>query len=220
MITLSGNPGRLKIAAAGGADRRSAKNADAPIDQSRKAHHPAWPLHSPEGGPEALAACYPFQTCRRRTSGGHLEVTCWRWQSVKRALPLEIGEGQAGLQSPRRATVVAVTVLDITGIIVTVAAAVILTLTDEADRRWWWAVGMASLVAVFTTALLIRIADQRRSFIEASLRLAQQLEDLEQRRGELPIPLLELAMARHNAALASGDIALADRLAILISRHR
>jgi hypothetical protein len=36
-------------AAAGGADRRSAKNAAAPNDQSRKAHHPAWPLHSPEG---------------------------------------------------------------------------------------------------------------------------------------------------------------------------
>jgi hypothetical protein len=36
-------------AATGGADRRSAKNAAAPKDQSREAHHSAWPLHSPEG---------------------------------------------------------------------------------------------------------------------------------------------------------------------------
>ncbi len=37
-------------AAGGGADRRAAKNADAPMNQSREAHHPARPLHSPEGG--------------------------------------------------------------------------------------------------------------------------------------------------------------------------
>jgi hypothetical protein len=35
--------------AAGGADRSSAKNAAAPMHQSREAHHPARPLHSPEG---------------------------------------------------------------------------------------------------------------------------------------------------------------------------
>jgi hypothetical protein len=35
--------------AAGGADRSSAKNAAAPMHQSRDAHHPARPLHSPEG---------------------------------------------------------------------------------------------------------------------------------------------------------------------------
>ena len=37
-------------AAGGGAGRRSAKNAAAPMNQSREAHHSAWPLHSPEGG--------------------------------------------------------------------------------------------------------------------------------------------------------------------------
>ena len=37
-------------AAEGGADRRSAKNAARPIDQSREAHRSAWPLHSPRGG--------------------------------------------------------------------------------------------------------------------------------------------------------------------------
>jgi hypothetical protein len=35
--------------AGGGADRRSAKNAHRPMDQSREAHLAAWPLHSPEG---------------------------------------------------------------------------------------------------------------------------------------------------------------------------
>jgi hypothetical protein len=42
-------PGSAEIAAEGGADRRSAKDADRPINQSREAHHPARPLHSPEG---------------------------------------------------------------------------------------------------------------------------------------------------------------------------
>jgi hypothetical protein len=34
------------------------KGADAPLNQSREAHHPAWPLHSPRGGhePHAVAA--------------------------------------------------------------------------------------------------------------------------------------------------------------------
>jgi hypothetical protein len=36
--TLCGDQGRLEIAAEGGADRRSAKNADRPINQSREAH--------------------------------------------------------------------------------------------------------------------------------------------------------------------------------------
>jgi len=41
--------GQAPIAAEGGADRRSAKNADAPINQSREAHHSARPHQSPEG---------------------------------------------------------------------------------------------------------------------------------------------------------------------------
>jgi len=37
------------MATAGGADRRSAKNADRPMNLSREAHHTARPQHSPEG---------------------------------------------------------------------------------------------------------------------------------------------------------------------------
>jgi len=47
--TRRGNQGRLETAAEGGADRRHAKIAAAPMDQSREAHHPARPHHSPEG---------------------------------------------------------------------------------------------------------------------------------------------------------------------------
>ncbi len=49
------------MAAAGGADRRSAKNAAAPMDQSREAHHSARPHHSPEGGqsPAGFAGDWP-----------------------------------------------------------------------------------------------------------------------------------------------------------------
>jgi hypothetical protein len=47
--TLRGNQARLQIAVEGGADRRSAKKAAAPMDQSREAQHPARPLHFPEG---------------------------------------------------------------------------------------------------------------------------------------------------------------------------
>jgi hypothetical protein len=48
--TPTWQPGQAWIAAAGGADCRSAKNAAAPINQSREAHHTARPLHSPERG--------------------------------------------------------------------------------------------------------------------------------------------------------------------------
>jgi hypothetical protein len=56
-------PGRVEIAAAGGADRRSAKNADRPLNQSREALLAAWPLHSPEGGQSAavVAADWPHE---------------------------------------------------------------------------------------------------------------------------------------------------------------
>jgi hypothetical protein len=45
------------MAAAGGAGRRSAKNAAWPLNQSREAHHSAWPLHSPVGGPVGRGFC-------------------------------------------------------------------------------------------------------------------------------------------------------------------
>ena len=48
--------GQAQIAAGGGAGRRSAKIAAAPLDQSCEAHRSARPLHSPEGGHEPQAA--------------------------------------------------------------------------------------------------------------------------------------------------------------------
>jgi hypothetical protein len=56
-------PRPARIAAAGGADRRSAINAAAPMDQSRAAHLAARPLHSPEGGQSAavFAADWPHE---------------------------------------------------------------------------------------------------------------------------------------------------------------
>ena len=56
-------PGQVGIAAAGGADRRSAKNAAAPMDQSREAHHAARPLHSPEGAMSRHVAELGQRTC-------------------------------------------------------------------------------------------------------------------------------------------------------------
>jgi hypothetical protein len=41
--------GQGETGAEGGADRRFAKDAASPLDQSREAHHPARPLHSPDG---------------------------------------------------------------------------------------------------------------------------------------------------------------------------
>jgi len=49
-ITVRNHQARLEIAAEGGAGRRPAKGADAPIGQSREAHRSARPHHSPEGG--------------------------------------------------------------------------------------------------------------------------------------------------------------------------
>jgi bacteriorhodopsin len=59
--------------------------------------------------------------------------------------------------SVRLGTIVAVAILDITGVLAAVGAAAVLTLNDSTDRRWWWwAVGLQSLLAVVTTVLLTR----------------------------------------------------------------
>jgi hypothetical protein len=133
-------------------------------------------------------------------------------------------ERQQPLTRPAsRATAVAVAILDITGILVTLAAVAVHRLNGEANR-WWWAVGIASLLAVFTTVLLIRIWIQRRLFIKASLRLAQYLEDLAKRDVKIDLnkrglaDLREQARVRRDAALASGDLAVADRLAVVLAR--
>jgi hypothetical protein len=53
-------PGQAQIAAAGGADRRSANNAARPMHQSREAHLAAWPHHSPEGGHNPYRGSVPL----------------------------------------------------------------------------------------------------------------------------------------------------------------
>jgi hypothetical protein len=53
--TLSSKQGRLEITAEGGANRRSAKNADAPSGALRGIDASARPLHSPEGAMHSLA---------------------------------------------------------------------------------------------------------------------------------------------------------------------
>jgi hypothetical protein len=128
-------------------------------------------------------------------------------------------EEQATPLTRRRwATVVAVAILDITGVLVTVAAAAILMLNDGTDRRWWWAVGLASILAVFTTAVLTHLAYQHRAFIRASTRLAEHLEGLAQRGEKLPPQVLRLANRRLEAADVSGHHAIADRLTIALAR--
>jgi hypothetical protein len=41
--------GQAQTAAAGGADRRSTKNADRPLNRSRETHLAAWPVYAPTG---------------------------------------------------------------------------------------------------------------------------------------------------------------------------
>jgi hypothetical protein len=47
-LTLRGHQGRLRLPPQAARTGRSAKNADAPLNQSREAHRSARPLHSPE----------------------------------------------------------------------------------------------------------------------------------------------------------------------------
>jgi hypothetical protein len=63
LATVRGNAGSICNAAGGGAGRRPATGADAPMNQSREAHHAARPLHSPEGGQSAavFAADWPHE---------------------------------------------------------------------------------------------------------------------------------------------------------------
>jgi len=65
-------PGRARIAAAGGADRRPANIAAAPMQQSREAHHPARPLHTDLAAPAqnaAIAVLRGMRPRRRSTTG-------------------------------------------------------------------------------------------------------------------------------------------------------
>ena len=55
-------PGQAEMAAGGGADRRSAQIADAPINQSREAHRSARPLLSPERAMHSEALPNPTPT--------------------------------------------------------------------------------------------------------------------------------------------------------------
>jgi hypothetical protein len=204
------------------------------MDQSREAHRSTRPLHSPEGhiGPVGAQGLLPpslrWSSCGDMLDaavvGGDMEI------SDKNEAVAPDGEEQARQERQQplarpasRATAVAVAILDITGILVTLAAVAVHRLNGEANR-WWWAVGIASLLAVFTTVLLIRIWIQRRLFIKASLRLAQYLEDLAKRDVKIGLnkrglaDLREQARARRDAALASGDLAVADRLAVVLAR--
>jgi hypothetical protein len=81
---------RLEIAAAGGADRRSAQGAEAPMHQSHEAHHPARPLHSPEGLPARTRRLSPerFPAAPRRD-----------WRRVQLALATLTGTAPARLPS-------------------------------------------------------------------------------------------------------------------------
>jgi hypothetical protein len=50
-------PGQAEIAAEGGADRRSAKIADGPMNQSREAHPLGAAAPLPRGGPVSRGLC-------------------------------------------------------------------------------------------------------------------------------------------------------------------
>jgi hypothetical protein len=71
-----------EIAAEGGADRRSAKNADAPMNQSREAHHSARPHHSPRGG---LTSSDPASRQRGGTRVAGV------WTRVGTSVPTSVG---------------------------------------------------------------------------------------------------------------------------------
>jgi hypothetical protein len=60
---MSGNQVRLRLPPKAARTERSAKNADRPMNQSREAHLPACPHHSPEGGQSAavFAADWPHE---------------------------------------------------------------------------------------------------------------------------------------------------------------
>jgi hypothetical protein len=121
----------------------------------------------------------------------------------------------------RRATVLLVASLDLTGIVITIAAATVLALHDEADSRWWSVVGLAVLISVFTTVVVIRAWEQRRSFITASLRLAEYLEDLAKGGANDPEEwgdLLRVAHRRRFMARASDDVAVVDRLTVALAK--
>ena len=86
-------PGQAETAAAGGADRRPAKNAAAPMNQSREAHRSAWPFHRsatstpapPAPSPTARAAM-PRSRCSPRTP----RCSPWSTRSTSWPLPLAI----------------------------------------------------------------------------------------------------------------------------------
>jgi hypothetical protein len=128
-------------------------------------------------------------------------------------------------QPPRRADVVALAILDLIAIVIILVAASVLALNaDTVHNGWWWGVAAASLTAVWTTVHLGRIWDQRRSFIEDSLRLADYLEELKKPEPGRSLDAAEFsnlrssAVARRDAARASGDVAIEHRLTVALAK--
>jgi hypothetical protein len=118
------------------------------------------------------------------------------------------------------ATVVAVAILDVTGVVFTIAATVVLALNEEADRRWWWVVGLAFGLAVLTTVFLTSIERGRRSFRAGAQWLAGQLEQRVKEDQPVREEIATRAREYRDAADASGDLAVAERLRLALAESR
>jgi len=84
-------PGQAQIAAEGGAGRKPPKGADAPLDQSREAHHSARPLHSLRGGPVLLQVVADYQrlnVVQAAGRAGHEGASGPQYPGLSTAAPL------------------------------------------------------------------------------------------------------------------------------------
>jgi hypothetical protein len=115
---------------------------------------------------------------------------------------------------PRRDQVAVVAALDAIGIAFTVAAVVVLVVADEPVPGWWAVVGLAALLSVATTLVLIRLVVRRQAFAPEAIELAGRLVS-----SQASEHLVAFARTLHAEALTSGDAGVAALLDAALEKY-
>src|SRR6185437_4247315 len=76
----------------------------------------------------------------------------------------------------KREELAVVAALDAVGLLLTLVAAVVLGVSNGANRVWWLVVGVAVLLSVVTTAMLVRLIARRRALSSDVDEMVQLLE--------------------------------------------
>jgi hypothetical protein len=112
-----------------------------------------------------------------------------------------------------------VAALDAFGIAFTGAATVLLVVADGPLPGWWAVVGLAALLGVATTLVLIRLAIRRQTFAADAIELAERLDSGQQGPPIASPHLVAFARTLRAEALTSGDAGVAALLDAAVEKY-